>query len=82
MSTIRSLQRSILKHKGKQAGMPARLAVAPSSRRRMYKLRKLQADQATIQAANAAAVAADPQLATLSDEELAARNLAEVDRKG
>ena len=62
--------------------MPVRLAVAPSSKKRMFKLRKLQADQAVIQKANEAAVAADPALATMSDEELAARNMAAADSKG
>lgn len=81
MSTLRKLKRSILKAHGAIAGMPVRLAVAPSSKKRMAKLRKIQADEATIRAANEAAVAADPQLATLSDDELAARNLAAADAK-
>jgi hypothetical protein len=82
MSALRSIKRSILKAHGKRVGMPVRLAVAPSSKKRTFKLRKLQADQAMIQKANEAAVAADPALATMSDDELAARNMAAADSKG
>lgn len=82
MSSLRSIKRSILKARGAQVGMPVRLAVAPSSKKRTAKLRKLQADQAAIRAANEAAVKADPALATMSDDELAARNMAAAEAKG
>ncbi len=72
MSALRKFQRSIAKAQG--------IPLIVTSRSGRAKIRKHQQAQAAnaeaAKLAAASAVAADPSLATLSDEELAARNLA------
>lgn len=82
MSALRKLKRSILKAHGVKVGMPVRLAVAPSSKVRMAKINKINAGREAQRAADEAAIAADPELATMTDDELAARNLAAAESKG
>jgi hypothetical protein len=57
------------------------MAIIPTSRRKTLKYKKLQEDMAKIRAANDAAVAADPDLATMTDEQLAERNLKAAEAK-
>ena len=90
MSSLRKLRRSIATAQatkiaaktGMKVGEARKWALVPTSKTKTAKLRRYQDDQAKIRAANEAAVAADPELTQLTDEQLAERNLAAADAKG